>query len=173
MKLKALALLILVPLLRPLPGTEAEELAPDGSTPAFQIAMVLNAGSPDSLSSMKAPDANSFTAGSTTKSLPRLLAGEVPPYPESARRSRVQGSLVISGIIDPLGQLQELEIDSTNSQAMESMFKESTFEALKDWKFFPGTVNDQVVPVSLRLIVQFRLINPSKRISRSSKTKGT
>ena len=171
MKLKTLSLLILVFLFHPSPGAEAEGPAPDSATPAFQIAMVLDAASPDSLQSLKAAAADPAPSKPTTKTLPQLLEGDPPPYPEIARRSRAQGSLRVVGIIDPQGRLQELQVDGNQSDVLKRFFKAATIEAVRDWKFSPGTVNGQVVPVSFRLTVRFKLIDPSKRISRGLKPK--
>jgi TonB family protein len=81
--------------------------------------------------------------------LPVLLFGRVPAYPESLRASRVNGDAVIVFVIDVDGSVVDMEVRS----ATHPEFSEVAMKALKSWRFRPATLNGQ--PVRRSAVQQF------------------
>jgi TonB family protein len=81
--------------------------------------------------------------------LPVLLFGRVPAYPESLRTSGANGEAVIVFVIDVDGRVVDMEVRS----ATHSEFSEVAMEALKSWRFRPAMLNGQ--PVRRSALQQF------------------
>ena len=76
-----------------------------------------------------------------------------PQYTELARKARIEGIVIIEAIINTNG-------DVTDARVLKPLplgLDQSALEAVKRWKFKPGTLNGQPVPVIYNLTVNFRL----------------
>lgn len=73
--------------------------------------------------------------------LPVLLFGRVPAYPESLRASRADGKAVIAFVIDVDGGVVDMDVRS----ATHPEFSDVAMEALKSWRFRPATLKGQPV----------------------------
>lgn len=76
-----------------------------------------------------------------------------PQYTEIARRARIQGLVIIEAVIDRQGNVTEARIIKGLPMGLEN----EALNAVKRWKFRPGTLNGQPVPVYFNLSVNFRL----------------
>ena len=76
-----------------------------------------------------------------------------PIYTEAARRARIQGFVVIEAVIDRQGNVTEARVLKPLPLGLDL----AALEAVKRWKFRPGTLNGQPVPVYYNLTVNFQL----------------
>ncbi|HEX6083094.1 MAG TPA: energy transducer TonB [Thermoanaerobaculia bacterium] len=76
-----------------------------------------------------------------------------PLYTESARRARIQGLVIIEAVIDRQGNVTEARVLKPLPLGLDT----AALEAVKRWKFRPGTLNGQPVPVYYNLTVNFQL----------------
>lgn len=78
-----------------------------------------------------------------------------PLYTEAARRARIQGLVIIEAVIDRQGNVTEARVLKPLPLGLDT----AALEAVKRWKFRPGTLNGQPVPVYYNLTVNFQLNN--------------
>jgi len=76
-----------------------------------------------------------------------------PQYTELARKARIEGIVIIEAIIDRNGNVTDARVLKPLPLGLD----QSALEAVKRWKFTPGTLNGQPVPVIYNLTVNFRL----------------
>jgi protein TonB len=76
-----------------------------------------------------------------------------PIYNEPARRARIQGLVIIEAVIDRQGNVTEARVLKPLPLGLDL----AALEAVKKWKFRPGTLNGQPVPVYYNLTVNFQL----------------
>lgn len=86
-------------------------------------------------------------------SAPTVVYRIEPNYSEEARRARYQGSVVLSAIIRKDGSIQILKVIRGLGLGLD----ENAIEALKQWKFRPGTRSGEPVDVALNIEVNFAL----------------
>jgi TonB family protein len=76
-----------------------------------------------------------------------------PVYTELARKARVQGIVIIEAIIDRNGNVTDARVLKPLPMGLD----QQALDAVRKWKFKPGTLNGQPVPVIYNLTVNFRL----------------
>lgn len=76
-----------------------------------------------------------------------------PVYTDVARKARIEGVVIIEAIIDRNGDVTDVRVLKPLPLGLDI----SALEAVKRWKFTPGTLNGQPVPVIYNLTVNFRL----------------
>ncbi|HEX2522682.1 MAG TPA: energy transducer TonB, partial [Terriglobia bacterium] len=76
-----------------------------------------------------------------------------PNYSEDARRARYQGSVVLSAIVRKDGSIQILKVVRGLGLGLD----ENAVEALRQWKFRPGTRSGEPVDVALNIEINFAL----------------
>lgn len=76
-----------------------------------------------------------------------------PIYTEVARRARIEGFVIIEAVIDRQGNVTEARVLKPLPFGLDS----AALNAVKQWKFRPGTLNGQPVPVYYNLTVNFRI----------------
>lgn len=81
------------------------------------------------------------------------LGGANPRYPESAKHDRVQGPVVLRGIIDETGHVALLEVISSPREDLSI----SAIEAVKQWEYKPYALNGQPVKVETAIQVNYTL----------------
>jgi len=84
---------------------------------------------------------------------PTVLERIEPQYTEVARRARVQGIVIIEAVIDRQGNVTEARILKGLPMGLDA----EALSAIKRWKFKPGTLNGNPVPVYYNLTINFRL----------------
>jgi protein TonB len=70
-----------------------------------------------------------------------------------ARKARISGVVIIETIIDRNGNVTDARI----LKGLPMGLDQSALDAVKRWKFKPGTLNGQPVPVIFTLTVNFTL----------------
>ena len=78
-----------------------------------------------------------------------------PVYPESARRSRVEATVIFEGIIQTSGRLTELCVLWTNPAYPE--FEQAARKAVEQWRYDPATYDGAPIDVRFKILVAFRL----------------
>jgi protein TonB len=84
---------------------------------------------------------------------PVVITRVEPTYPEVARKARIAGIVIVECIIDKTGNV-------TNVQVLKPLpfgLDQAAVDAVKRWKFKPGTLNGQPVDVIFNLTVNFKL----------------
>lgn len=77
----------------------------------------------------------------------------VPPvYPRAARQARVQGTVVIHGVVSPTGVLERLEVISGHP-----MLIQAAMECVRQWRYRPGTLNESPIEMPIVIRVNFVL----------------
>jgi protein TonB len=82
-----------------------------------------------------------------------LVIEKVPPdYPETARKARIQGTVVLDATISKYGDIENLQIISGHP-----MLAPAAIEAVKQWKYKPYLLNGEAVAVVAPVQVNFTL----------------
>ncbi len=82
---------------------------------------------------------------------PRVIRRELPQYPPSARRLRLEGTVMVSMVIDAQGTPRHCAIREAQPKGV---FEESALAAANGFRFVPGKVGGK--DVATRVIVPFR-----------------
>jgi protein TonB len=83
---------------------------------------------------------------------PKPLVQRAPAYPILARQAQLQGTVSIDAVIDPTGNVVEMQVVSGPP-----LLIQAALDAVREWKYEPTYLNDQPVPVRLIVTVVFRL----------------
>ena len=85
---------------------------------------------------------------------PRRIKSVEPPYPESARKLRLQGIIFASVYLGADGNVQDVEILSSPSPVFDSVVL-STIK--NEWKFEPASCNGQPMPAEVLTEISYWL----------------
>jgi protein TonB len=81
------------------------------------------------------------------------ISGPNPTYPPGARQNRIQGTVVLQGIIDKQGNVSLLEI--VDSPALD--LSAAAIQAVRDWKYRPYTLQGEPIDVETTIQVNYTL----------------
>ncbi|HKW15983.1 MAG TPA: energy transducer TonB [Terriglobales bacterium] len=84
---------------------------------------------------------------------PRALYDPEPEYSEEARKVKAQGTVVLSLIVDEQGRPREIHVARSLGMGLD----QKAIDAVKKWKFVPGTKDGLPVAVQVNVEVSFRL----------------
>jgi TonB family protein len=115
--------------------------------------------------------ASVFVAGTPDKKPVPVPAGEngvttpvrtvdsvaLPVYPEMARKSRVDGTVVLQATIQTNGNIDQLSV--LKEDPKEFGFGESAMEAVRQWRYEPAFKDGEPVAVYMMIHVKFKLDN--------------
>ena len=76
-----------------------------------------------------------------------------PEYTEEARNAEIEGSVLIRAVIDENGVPAETKVERSLNQGLDA----KAIEAVKKWRFKPGLKDGNPVPVSVSILINFRL----------------
>lgn len=82
----------------------------------------------------------------------RILRQVTPVYPALARRTHVQGAVVLLMTIDEAGAPTDVKVLEGHPG-----LQEAALQAARQWRFEPARVDGRPVPASFRLTLNFRL----------------
>ncbi len=85
---------------------------------------------------------------------PVLIHQVEPEYSEEARKAKYQGTVVIHCVVDTNGAVRNIRL----AQSVDLGLDEKAIEAVRQWKFRPGTRDGLPVPVWAAIEVTFRLL---------------
>ncbi len=83
---------------------------------------------------------------------PAKLVHVDPRYPDLAIRARIQGTVVLECVIDPAGNVAEVEVRSGHA-----LLRAAAVEAVRRWRYSPTRLNGVPVSVILTVTVRFHL----------------
>ena len=87
-------------------------------------------------------------------SAPQLVHKVDPEYSEQARKSKFQGAVVLSVVVQRDGTVRDIRVVRSLGLGLD----EKAVEAVKQWRFRPGERNGQAVDVLAQVEVTFRLL---------------
>jgi TonB family protein len=94
-----------------------------------------------------------YVPGGPVKS-PQLIHQSLPAYTQAARDARIEGIVLLEAIVQKDGSVSWIKI----SKGLGYGLDESAINAItKEWKFKPGTLNNQPVNVKISIETSFRL----------------
>ena len=80
----------------------------------------------------------------------------VPPYPETARRARLEADVTLEAVIDEEGRVVDARV--VRVAGPDAGFSESALATVTNaWRYRPGTLNGRAVSVRLTITVRFTL----------------
>jgi periplasmic protein TonB len=82
---------------------------------------------------------------------PRVIFQRTPTYPPELRRSKRRGTVHVVFTVDTRGRVSNPKVDKSTDPA----FDQAAIEAVKQWKFEPGTRNGEKVQFKLRVPITF------------------
>jgi TonB family protein len=85
---------------------------------------------------------------------PRLAYKVEPEYTEEARMAKYQGTVLVSAVVGVDGTAQDMKVVRGLGLGLD----QKAVQAISKWKFNPGTLNGQPVPVVAQIEVNFRLL---------------
>ncbi len=85
---------------------------------------------------------------------PVVLFKPEPEYSEDARKAKYQGTVLLYIQVDPSGKAINVKVLKSLGLGLD----EKAMEAVKKWKFKPGTLNGKAVTVEASVEVNFRLL---------------
>lgn len=85
---------------------------------------------------------------------PVRIYGPDPRYTEEARKSRIQGMVILRTVIDETGNVAAVEVVKDLPLGL----TESAVETVRTWKYQPAMQGNRPVPVYLNVLVNFRLM---------------
>jgi TonB family protein len=79
---------------------------------------------------------------------PTCISCPDPAYPKSAKERKVQGTVTLSAVISMEGRPLSIRVERSPDEDLAS----AAFEAVKNWRFNPGTLNGN--PVEVKIVVE-------------------
>src|SRR5438093_3891124 len=91
---------------------------------------------------------------------PRPLYQLRPSYRPDALRAKIEGTVVIECVVRPDGSVTDVRV----VQSLDAKFglDDEAINAVKQWRFAPGTRDGQPVPVLVRIEMAFSLAKPNQ-----------
>jgi protein TonB len=88
-------------------------------------------------------------------STPEIVRKVDPAYTSDAMRAKVQGEVVLEGIVQPNGLLSDIKV----LKSLDRMYglDQAAKDAATKWLFTPGKKDGKAVPVVVTLVMEFRL----------------
>jgi len=84
---------------------------------------------------------------------PRVIKDVDPEYSDAARKAMIRGTELLSLVVDDNGQPQNIKVLTPLGYGLD----ENAVNAVKAWRFVPGTKDGKPVPVQLMIEVSFHL----------------
>ena len=83
---------------------------------------------------------------------PKLISSIRPVYPSAAKQSNIQGAVTVTANIDANGK-----VVAVRALSGPMLLRQAAEDAVKQWKYSPGTVDGKPAPSQVTLNVDFRL----------------
>jgi TonB family protein len=84
---------------------------------------------------------------------PKATYTPEPDFSEEARREKFQGNVILSVVVDKMGNVARIRLEKALGHGLD----EHAMEAIKGWRFTPGTRNGEAVAVREPMEVGFNL----------------
>ena len=89
---------------------------------------------------------------------PAVIAKCAPQYTPEAKRANIEGTVVLYIQVYPDGRAHNIRVQSRLGSGLD----DKAIEAVKQWRFSPGTKYGKPVVVPATIEVKFRLNDPSE-----------
>jgi protein TonB len=83
---------------------------------------------------------------------PRKIADVRPVYPEIARLTRVEGTVILEAVLDTTGRVTQLRVIKSAP-----MFDQAALDAVRQWRYTPSLYGGHPVSVLMSITVRFTL----------------
>jgi protein TonB len=95
------------------------------------------------------------SAGIVVKeAIPRYEVNPDPPYPETARRRGLEGTVLLSVLVRSNGTVGEVKLAKTSGHRL---LDAAAMGTIRDWQFIPGRRGERPVQMEIRVPVRFQL----------------
>ena len=84
---------------------------------------------------------------------PKIIRQVPPRYPQAAVRSGVEGLVIVECIIDRNGSVKDARVLYSSN----ALFDDSAVDAVRQWKFSPGSYQGRAVATIFQLTVNFKI----------------
>jgi protein TonB len=84
---------------------------------------------------------------------PTLVASVSPSYPNDLRKKRVEGSVTLVFLLDETGRIEDARVENSSHPG----FEQPALDALRKWRFKPGTKEGTPVKTHMRLPMNFKI----------------
>ena len=91
--------------------------------------------------------------------MPEVVKATNPAYPEEARKNNIEGIVYVKALIGAKGDVKKVKISKSDNK----VFDKSALDAIRNWKFKPGTVADKAVPIWVTIPVKYKLEKGEKK----------
>jgi protein TonB len=126
-------------------GTPGEIPGDDGTRPSI--------GGPTGSRTAREEPQTIYTLEDDRVLAPVEISRVQPDYPESARKARMQGTVVIEAVISRFGTVESVRILRSVSPLLDA----SATKAVSRWRYEPARFDGRPVPVYLTVTVRFQL----------------
>ena len=86
-------------------------------------------------------------------SAPLVLTKVQAAYTDAARRSGIQGSVLLSAVVDESGKAQDIRVEHPIDPGLD----QEAVKAVRRWRFRPGEQDGRPVRVPVKVEITFRL----------------
>jgi protein TonB len=83
---------------------------------------------------------------------PRKIVDVRPVYPDIARISRVQGTVILEAVLDRRGRVSQVRVTKSSP-----LLDRAAVDAVRQWQYSPSTLHGQAVEVLMTITITFRL----------------
>ncbi len=83
---------------------------------------------------------------------PRVVRKVPPVYPHKARRNQISGKVVLRFLVTKQGEVKKVSVVKAKPKGY---FEKQAKEAVKKWRFEPGTYKGEPVPTWVELPITF------------------
>jgi periplasmic protein TonB len=87
------------------------------------------------------------------KTPPKVLYQVEPQYTEAARTAKVSGSVLLKLTVDENGDAQDIQVEKSLDEGLD----QNAIQAVREWRFAPGTEDGKAVSTTAKIEVNFRL----------------
>jgi protein TonB len=85
--------------------------------------------------------------------LPVVVEEVKPRYPDEAKKARIEGDVTLLCVVRQDGTVGDVEV----KKSAEASLDKAAVDAVKQWKFKPGTKDGKSVAVQVEIEITFRL----------------
>jgi len=86
---------------------------------------------------------------------PVVISRTAPKYAEEARRAKIEGSVLLSMVVDESGVPRNIKV----ARSLDPGLDQKAIEAVREWKFKPGQKDGNSVAVQAQIQVTFKLLD--------------
>lgn len=95
-----------------------------------------------------------YKIGDDGVTAPKVIHKPEPSYTPEAREAKIEGRVLLSGVLDIDGKLHEVEV----KESLDAGLDQKAVEAIGTWRFEPARKAGEPVPVAVNIEVNFRLL---------------